>query len=59
MGHCIVQISCFVKQKFVAFVNTVPLDRDDKTIKTDTFANLENIKSREGAYPSGALPERL
>jgi hypothetical protein len=28
------------------FVNRVPLDRDGQNNKTDTFANLENIKSK-------------
>ncbi len=37
----------------VIFVDTVPLDRDSKNNKTDTFANLENIKLNVGgAYLS-------
>jgi len=41
-----------VKQKFGAFVNRVPLDRDEKNNKTDTF-----VKLSKGAYPSGGLAE--
>ncbi len=36
------------------FVNRVPLDRDEKNNKTDTFVKFENIKSTQvevkGAY---------
>jgi hypothetical protein len=34
-----------LKQKFVTFVNTVPLDRDAESNFSDTF-----VKIKEGAY---------
>jgi len=38
------QTNCFCQSYIlVTFVDTVPLDRDEKNNKTDTFANLENI----------------
>jgi len=42
---------------FKYFVNRVPLDRDGQNNKTDTFANLENIKSSK--EPTRVAPWRF